>query len=77
MSDAGREQTDRRQTLLPHQLPLDGLQHFAGLALLLDLPREGAARVAQVRGHDAERILQLQDLQARRAGFCGRRQVAF
>ena len=66
VGDAGHEHADGGQPFLADDLTLQRLQHFAHLAFLLDLAVEGAARLAQVRRHRDERVLQLRELEVRR-----------
>src|SRR5206468_1027848 len=63
--DAGHEQADGRQTLLPHHLPLQRLQRLVHLALLLELMIERIARLPQIGSHGDERILQPGELAVR------------
>src|SRR5262245_17596661 len=59
VGDAGDQDADRREALLPHHLALQRLQHLSNLALLLDLAIERGMRFAQVRRHRNERFLEL------------------
>ena len=74
--DAGNEDADGRKPLLPDHLSLERLQHLAHLAFLLDLPIECAVRLAQVRRHLDERVLELRELQVRHVLLLRRREIA-
>ena len=69
--DAGHQHADRRQPLLPDDLPLQRLQRLAHLALLLDLAIERVVRFAQVRRHRDERVLQLRRARGSAPAFRG------
>ena len=75
VGDAGHEQADGGQALLPDDLALQRLQHLAHLALLLELPIERIARVAKAERHVRERVLHLCELEVGRQADVGRRQI--
>ena len=64
--DAGHEQADGRQTLLPHHLPLQRLQRLVRVPLLLDLAVERLVRLTEARRHGRERFLEMGELHVRR-----------
>ena len=74
--DARDQHADRRQPFLPNDLVLERLQRLAGAPLLLDLPVERIVRLAKVRRHGHERVLQTRQLAVGYRASFGRRQVA-
>src|SRR5262249_43474241 len=74
--DARYEDADGGEPLLPDHLALERLQHFADLALLLDLAIEGGMRLAQIRGHGDERFLKLSELAVGHRAARRRREIA-
>ena len=74
--DAGHEQADGGEPLLPDDLALQRLQHLVHLALLLELAIERVTGFAKPRGHVGERVLHLGELEIGRGIAGRRRQIA-